>query len=67
MIILRVAMGRGWLKETETEINTTLAFADPPMVHRQGQRVRTTIQNIEGSILGPGTLVNDSDMSIKSA
>ena len=35
MIILRVAMGRGWLKETMNEINTMLAFADPSMV--QGQ------------------------------
>jgi len=67
MIILRVAMGRGWLKETVNEINTTLAFANPPMVQGQSQGVRTTIHNTEGSMLGPGTPENNSDMSIKSA
>jgi hypothetical protein len=32
MIILRVAMGRGFLKETVKEINTTLVFARPATV-----------------------------------
>lgn len=67
MIILRVAMGRGWLKESVSEINTTLAFAGPPMVHWQRQGVHTTIYNTEGSILGPGAPDNNPDMSIKSA
>lgn len=67
MIILRVSLGRGWLKETVNEIDTTLAFTDPPMVHRQSQGGRTTIHNIEGSILGLGTPANNSDISIKSA
>jgi hypothetical protein len=73
MIILRVSMGRGLLKDTVNEIvtsRTTLAFADPPMVHRQNQGVmvvRTTIRDVEDSILGPGTPATDSDVSIKSA
>ena len=67
MIILRVAMGRGWLKETMNEINTTLAFANPPMVQGQSQGVRTTIHNTEGSMIGPGTPENNSGMLIKSA
>jgi len=67
MIILRVAMGRGWLKETVNEINMTLAFANPPTVQGQGQGVCTTIHNTEGSIIGPGTPENNPDMSIKIA
>jgi len=67
MIILRVSMGRGWLKETLNEIDTTLAFTDPLVAHRQSQGVRKTIHNIEGSILDLGTPANNSDISIKSA
>jgi len=33
MIILRVSMGRGWLKETANELNSVLVFAEPATVH----------------------------------
>jgi hypothetical protein len=39
MIILRVAMGRAWLKETVTEFNTALVFAEPATFHEQSQGV----------------------------
>ena len=65
MIILWVALGRGWLKETETEINTALVFAEPPMVHDQTQGVCTTISNGEEPIYGSGTPTNTSETSIK--
>ena len=32
MIILRVAMGHGWLKETADEISATPVFAAPAMI-----------------------------------
>ena len=56
MIILPVAMGRGWLKETGNEISTAPVFA-------KSQGVRMTI-NTEGRIFGPGMPDNSSDMSI---
>lgn len=65
MIILRVAMGHGWLKETVKEINTMPTFTASPMVHEQSQGVRVMIYNTaEGPISGPGTPA-DSDMSAK--
>ena len=47
MIILRVAMGHGWRKETVKEINTTLVFAAPTTarVHEQSKGVHVTIFN----------------------
>jgi hypothetical protein len=33
MIILRVSMGRGWLKETANELNSALVFAEPATVY----------------------------------
>ena len=50
MIILRVAMGRGILKETVEEINTTLV-----PVNEKSRGSRTTVYEIEGSKRGPGT------------
>ena len=67
MIILRVAMGRGWLKETVNEINTTLVFVNPPVVQGQSQGVRTTIHITENSMFGPGTPQDNHNISIKSA
>jgi hypothetical protein len=38
MIILRVAMNRGWLRETAHELGTALVFAPPAtMIHEQSQ------------------------------
>jgi hypothetical protein len=58
MIILRVAMGRGFLKETVKETNTTLVFAKPATVTADGEYrgERMTIYDIEGSTCGPGRL-----------
>ena len=53
MIILRVAMGRGLLKETVKEINTTLVFAKPATVDEDCREVRMSIYDIEGSTRGP--------------
>jgi hypothetical protein len=63
MIILRVAMGRGWHKETVYEISTALVFRKPPTVQEQSQVSRTTIYNAEDSIFGPGVPENSSNMS----
>jgi hypothetical protein len=65
MIILRVAMGRGWLKKTVKELNTALVFAQPTTVHEQSQGVRVTIHNTVGTISGPGTPAGSSDMSVE--
>jgi len=65
MIILWVAMGRAWLKETENEINTALVFAEPPTVNDQSQGVCTTISDGEEPIYGSGTPTNTSETSIK--
>jgi hypothetical protein len=58
MIILRVAMGRGLLKETVKEIDTMLVFAKPAtvtVVDETCRGVRMTLDEIEGSTCGPGT------------
>jgi hypothetical protein len=65
MIILRVAMGRGWVKETVKEINTVLVFAEPGKVHEQSQGVHMMVHGTEGPITGHGTPENKSDRSIK--
>ena len=65
MIILRVAMGRGFLKETMSEINTALVFAESPTAHKQSQGISITIFNLEGSAHGPGTPVNRSETSVE--
>jgi hypothetical protein len=68
MIILRVAMGRGLLKDTVKDINTTLVFAKPATVTigEKSQGSRMMIYEIEGSTCGPemhaassGTSVNE--------
>jgi hypothetical protein len=65
MIILRVAMGHGWLKETAKEIDTALVFAETATVHEQSQVIHITIHNTEGLVTGPGTPANASDISVK--
>ena len=64
MIILRVAMGRGWVKETVKEINTVLVFAEPGTVNEKSQGVHM-VHGTEGPITGPGMPENKSDRSIK--
>ena len=65
IIILRVAMGRGWLKQTADEISTTLVFARPATTHEQSQGIRRTIYNTEEPISGPEMPMNKVDTSIK--
>jgi hypothetical protein len=55
MIILRVAMGRGLLKETVKEVKTTLVFAKTATVDENCRQARIAICEIEGSTCGPGT------------
>jgi hypothetical protein len=65
MIILRVAMGYGWRKETLKEINTTVVFAPTAVrVHEQSQAVHVAIYNTKDPNSGPGT---PEDVSISSA
>jgi hypothetical protein len=64
MIILRVAMGHGFLKETVKEINTTLVFANPATVNENCREVHMTIYEIEGSICGPRTPTASSGTSV---
>ena len=52
MIVLRVAMNRGWLRETANELNTVLAFAQ-------------TVTTREQSQMGCMTVYNTGDMSPK--
>jgi hypothetical protein len=61
MIILRVAMGRGWRKETVNELNTALVFSKPARVHGQNQGVSMTIHTIEDPVFGPGMSMESSD------
>jgi hypothetical protein len=65
MIILRVAMGRGLLKETVKEINTTLVFAKPATVtvDEKSRGVRRTVYEIEGPLFDPGTPAASSGTS----
>jgi hypothetical protein len=67
MIILRVAMGPGWLKETVNEISTALVFAETPTVHEQSQGPgpRMTIYNTEVHAPSPGMAENSSGVSIE--
>jgi hypothetical protein len=64
MIILRVAMGRGLLKETVKEINTTLVFAKPTTVDENCREVQMTIYEIEGPTCGPETPAVSSGTSV---
>jgi len=63
MIILRVAMGRGWVKETANEFTTALEFAQPVTLQEQSQgECMTTCTTID-PVSSPGTPVNRSDTS----
>jgi len=66
VIILRVAMGRGWLKQTGDEISTTLVFAKSATTHEQSQGVHRTIYNTEEPISsGSETPTNKLDTPVK--
>jgi len=60
IIILRVAMGRGFVKETVKDINTTLVT-----VNEKSRGSRMTIYEIQGSTCGPGTSEAGSGTSVK--
>jgi hypothetical protein len=67
MIIFRVAMGRGLLKETVKEIDTMLVFAKPDTVtdvDSEKGHGPMTIHEIEGSSCGPGVLAASSGTSV---
>jgi hypothetical protein len=63
IIILRVAMGHGLLKETIQEVSTSsaLVFAQPATVDAKSQMA---VQKSEGSIYGPRTPAVGSGTSI---
>ena len=63
MIILRVSMGRGWLKGTVNELNTALEFAQPTTVLDDSQGDSVTICSTEDPASGPGTSAKGSDTS----
>jgi hypothetical protein len=72
MIILRVAMGHGLLKETVEQISTALVFAEAPTQHSEKSRIgaQTTLDTRLDSLEGPTTLgsssfTQGSDSSIK--
>lgn len=60
MIILRVAMGRGWLKETASELSSALEFAQPTTPQEKSQGACMTICNEADPISSPGTLESDT-------
>jgi len=62
MIILRVSMGRGWLKETANEFNSALEFAQPATPQEQSQEACMAVYNTD-PISGPSTPDNRSDAS----
>ena len=63
MIILRVAMGRGWLKETVDEFNSTIEFAQRATLKEQSQGACMTICDTVDPISCPETPVNGSATS----
>jgi len=65
IIILRVAMGRGWLKQTADDISTALVFARPATTHEQSQGICRTIHNTDEPLSGSGTPMDKVDTSIK--
>jgi hypothetical protein len=63
MIILRVAMGRGWLKDTVTELNSALEFAPAAAPQEQSQGACMTICDTVDPISCPEKPVNGSATS----
>jgi hypothetical protein len=60
MIILRVAMGRGWREGTVNECKTALVFAKPALVYEQSQAVPMTIYNIEDPVSAESSDMSES-------
>ena len=63
MIILRVAMGRGLLKETVKEIETTVVFAKPAALPVD-EKCQGIVYEIEGPLCDPGTPGASSGTSV---
>jgi len=65
MIILRVSMGRAWLKETANELTSAVEFAEPVTTHEQSRKEFTMPYNIQLPTADPGTLSDGSDTAIR--
>jgi hypothetical protein len=65
MIILRVAMGHGLLKDTVKEISTGLVFAERPTSHEQSPGICMTVYKSEVPISLPGTTSDSSHSTVK--
>ena len=65
MIILRVSMGRAWLKETSSELNSAVEFAEPVTTPEQRQKEFTMSYNIQLPTADPGTLSDSSDTAMR--
>lgn len=67
MIVLRVAMGHGLIKETVEQMSTEIVFAEPPVQHgeKTSNGAQTTLDSSEGPTLGASTFAQGSDPSIK--
>ena len=67
MIILRVAMGHGLVKETVEQISTGLVFAEPPAKNSEKSTdgAQTTLDSSEGPTVGSSSFAQVSDSSIK--
>ena len=65
MIILRVSMRRGWLKETANKLTSAVEFAESVTAHEQRQKDGTMTYNIQLLTADPGTgtLSHNSDDS----
>jgi hypothetical protein len=61
MIILRVSMGRAWLKETPNELNSAVEFAEAVTTREQCPKDFAMSYNIQLPTADPGTLSNSSD------
>ncbi len=66
MIILRVSMGHGWLKETVKEVNTAIVFAEPAQRQARSHESRMTAHTMSiDSPISPRMAANKSDVSVK--
>ena len=65
MIILRVAMGHGLLKETVKGITTGLVFAERPTTHEESQAVSMKVYSTEEVPISLPGGTDSSDASVK--
>jgi hypothetical protein len=61
MIILRISMRRGWLKETANKLTSAVEFAESVTTHEQSQKDGTMTYKIQLPTTDPGTLSHNSD------